>query len=148
MGSTAQAATPREEAVGRGDWLSSSSLSPRPTRLLSCPHLLAALPLPPRSCPDTGDRTTFSKNRPVRDLPAGPVAKTLHSLCKGPDSVPAQGTGSHMPLLKIPHSATGTRNIPIDKIALSERVIGKIKKAVRVCGAPWRVRKASFPLSL
>ena len=53
-----------------------------------------------------------------------------------------------MPLLKIPHSATKTRNGPIDKIALSDRVIGKIKKAVTVCGAPWRVREASFLLNL
>ena len=35
------------------------------------------------------------------DFPGGPVAKTLHSQCRGLGSVPGQGTRSHMPQLRI-----------------------------------------------
>ena len=31
------------------------------------------------------------------DFPGGPVAKTLSSQCRGPGSIPGQGTRSHMP---------------------------------------------------
>ena len=32
-----------------------------------------------------------------RDFPGGPVSKTPHSQCRGPGSIPGQGTRSHMP---------------------------------------------------
>ena len=41
-----------------------------------------------------------------RDVPGGPVAKTLLFQCRGPGSVSGQGTGSC--ILKIPHAATKT----------------------------------------
>ena len=31
-----------------------------------------------------------------RDVPGGPVAKSLRSQCTGPGSIRGQGTGSHM----------------------------------------------------
>ena len=47
------------------------------------------------------------------DFPGGPVAKTLHSQCRGPGSIPDQGTRSHMlqlrssmPQLKILRATT------------------------------------------
>ena len=47
------------------------------------------------------------------DFPDGPVAKTPCSQCRGPGSIPGQGTRSHMPQLRVcmpqlksPHAAT------------------------------------------
>ena len=37
----------------------------------------------------------------MRNFPDGPVAKTLHFLFRGPDSVPGQGLRSHMPHLRV-----------------------------------------------
>ena len=36
----------------------------------------------------------------ARDVPGGPVVKTLHSQGRGPGSIPGQGTRSHMPQLR------------------------------------------------
>ena len=43
--------------------------------------------------------------RVVRAFPGGPVAKTLHSQCRGLGSVSDQGTSSHMLQLKSPRAA-------------------------------------------
>ena len=46
-----------------------------------------------------------------RDFPCGPIAKILHSQCRGvPSSIPGQGTRSHMPQLKIPCAKTEKRS--------------------------------------
>ena len=37
----------------------------------------------------------------MRAFPGGPVAKTLYFLLPGPESVPVQGIGSHMPHLRV-----------------------------------------------
>ena len=57
-----------------------------------------------------------------RDFPDGPVAKTPHSQCRGPGSIPGQGARSHMlqvrvclPQLKIPPAATKTWRSQINK---------------------------------
>ena len=39
------------------------------------------------------------------DFPRGPMAKTSHSQCRGPGSIPGQGTRAHMPQLR-PSPAT------------------------------------------
>ena len=46
------------------------------------------------------------RNPLCRDLPGGPVVKTLHSQCWGPCSIPGQETRFHMPQLKISSAAT------------------------------------------
>ena len=49
-------------------------------------------------------------------LPFGPVARTPHSPCRGPGSIPGWETRSHRPQLKILHAATKTRHSQINKI--------------------------------
>ena len=44
------------------------------------------------------------KKKALRDFPGSPVAKTLHSQCQWPGSIPGQGNRSHMPQLR-PHTA-------------------------------------------
>ena len=41
------------------------------------------------------------KNHPSWNFTGGPLAKTLSSQCWGPCSIPALGTGSHMPQLSL-----------------------------------------------
>ena len=41
------------------------------------------------------------KKLDLGDLPAGPVAKTLCSQCRGPGLIPGQGTRSYMPQLRV-----------------------------------------------
>ena len=45
------------------------------------------------------------------DFPAGPVAKTLSFHCRGPGSIPGQGTRSHMLQLKIPSKCSQINKI-------------------------------------
>ena len=49
------------------------------------------------------------------DSPGGPVAKILCSQCRGPGSIPGQGTRSHVPQLKILHATTKTWHSQINK---------------------------------
>ena len=51
----------------------------------------------------------------MQDFPGGPVAKTPHSQCRGPGFIPGQGTGSHMPQLKIPCATMKTQCSAINK---------------------------------
>ena len=45
-------------------------------------------------------KCSLKKKKRKRDLPGGPVAKTLRSQCRGPSLIPGQGTRSHMPQLR------------------------------------------------
>ena len=56
-------------------------------------------------------RNKYVKKRNVRflELPGGPVAKTLHSQCRGSCSIPGRGTRSRMLTLKVLHAAVKTR---------------------------------------
>ena len=49
------------------------------------------------------------------DSPGGPEAKTLCSQCRGPGSIPGQGTRSRRPKLKILHATTKTWHSQINK---------------------------------
>ena len=56
------------------------------------------------------------------DFLGGPMAKILHSQCRGPGSIPGRGTRFHMPQrrghrqqLKILHASTKTRHSQISK---------------------------------
>ena len=62
------------------------------------------------------------------DFPGCPVAKTLCSQCRGPVSIPGQGTRSHMAKLtvrslqlKIPNDATKTQCSQIKKIYILKK---------------------------
>ena len=54
-----------------------------------------------------GDAET-DKTGPTWIFPGGPVAKTLHSQCKGPGFDSGWGTRSHMLKIKILHAITNT----------------------------------------
>ena len=49
------------------------------------------------------------------NFPGGPVAKTHASSTEGLDSICGQGTGPHMPQLKVPHAATETHSSQTNK---------------------------------
>ena len=83
---------------------------------------------PPGDIPDPGTESTSLNvsctGRQVvysRGSPGAPVAKTPLTYCRGPSSIPGQGTSSHMPQLrvhvlqlKIPHAATKTQHSQIN----------------------------------
>ena len=58
-----------------------------------------------------------------QDLPGGPVAKTLHSQCRGLGSIPRQGTRSHMLQPKIPHAETKTQCSQMNKLILLKKSV-------------------------
>ena len=56
----------------------------------------------------------------LRDFPGGPVGKTLHSQCRGPGSIPGQGTRSRTcAATKSAHAATK------DPTCLNEDPVGR-----------------------
>ncbi|XP_024617327.1 uncharacterized protein LOC112410801 isoform X1 [Neophocaena asiaeorientalis asiaeorientalis] len=105
-----------------------------PTSVRPVPQNLGHLIQPPSN---TAESTIFCFNQSLclcrsecsQDFPGGPVAKTSCTQCRGPGSNPGQGTGSHMPQLrvrmpqlkipratmKIPRAATKTRRSQTNK---------------------------------
>ena len=47
------------------------------------------------------EKREMSQKKCCREFPGGPVAKTLHSQCRGPDSVPGHGTKPPMLRLRV-----------------------------------------------
>ena len=86
-------------------WWRAHSFTQNYLRWLS--HLFSAgiLTLPESLLPDIYiicSLTSFLIRRTFQDFPGGPVAKTLCSQCRGPGSIPGQGTRAHMLQLKDP----------------------------------------------
>ena len=47
------------------------------------------------------EKSETKERNPKDGLPSGPVAKTLHSQCRGLGSVPGLGTRSHLLQLRV-----------------------------------------------